>query len=198
MEFDPMPMDDAIDGEGMTFLEPESDQESEPDPFNSSITINDVGSNFDTDSWYEPPADEDSNTEIATDDDAGMNIEEAIEMEIENDDMLGCIQHPHGGYVYPDPENESPEPSTTGVLRENPYHPWANADELWLCDLLFRKSQVSRSVADEILGAISSGRLSTREPIRFKNSREMYNIMDQATDMVHMRFYKICPCSDLY
>ena len=79
-----------------------------------------------------------------------MDIIEST-LEVNEDEMLRCVKHPLGGYCWPDLEegNDSKHP-------DNPYHPWMNADELWICDVLFRKCQASTSVINEILGAIAS------------------------------------------
>ena len=98
-------------------------------------------------------------------------------LEVTEDDKIRCQKHPHGGYYW---EPDLEEKDKDSKQPDNPYHPWANTNELWICDLLFKKAQISISIADEILGAISSSRLCTKEPIRFKNSQEIYQIIDQA------------------
>jgi hypothetical protein len=64
---------------------------------------------------------------------------------------------------------------------DNPLHPWKHEGEIWLVNLLFRDGNVPRSVADELLGAFASGRISMRDgPIQFKNTREMMQLLDVA------------------
>ena len=135
----------------------DSDTGNDPDTGNDEF-FNDLS---DTGSWYAASTSElfsegeEERDEIENIDDV---LEENSDMEV--DDILGCIGHPHGGYVYPDwtPEDEN-------VAADDNYYPWQNDTELWLCDLLFRRGQVSTVVADEILGAITSGKLSSKEPI---------------------------------
>jgi hypothetical protein len=93
-------------------------------------------------------------------------------LEVSEDNMLSCVKHPHSGYCW-NLSLEENEEENNSKHRDNPYYLWANAEELWICDILFRKGHVLTKVADEILGAIASSRLCTREPIRFKNSCEI-------------------------
>ena len=138
----------------------------------------------DTGSWYAPSTSEEEEHEDVEDVDDVLDINS----DIEDDDMLGYIAHPHGGYLYQNAQDK--QENTTEIPDQ--YYPWQNATELWLCDLLFRRGHLSIAVADEILGAISSGQLSSKEPVRFKNSREMHQLMDKvAIDMVSILFINI-------
>ena len=63
----------------------------------------------------------------------------------------------------------------------NPLYPWKNEGEIWLTNLLFRRRDISRTVADEILGAFASKKISMIDgPIQFTNSREMIKLLDIA------------------
>jgi hypothetical protein len=135
----------------------------------------------DTGSWYAPSTSEEDEHE---------DVDDVLDInsDIEDDDMLGYIAHPHGGYLYQNAQDK--QENATEIPDQ--YYPWQNATELWLCDLLFRRGHLSIAVADEILGAISSGKLSSTEPVRFKNSREMHQLMDKvAIDMVSISFINI-------
>ena len=63
----------------------------------------------------------------------------------------------------------------------NPLYLWRNEGEIWLTNLLFRRGDISRAVADEILGAFASKKISMIDgPIQFTNSREMIKLLDIA------------------
>ena len=63
----------------------------------------------------------------------------------------------------------------------NPLYLWKNEGEIWLTNLLFRRGDISRAVADEILGAFASKKISMINGlIQFTNSREMIKLLDIA------------------
>jgi len=115
---------------------------------------------------------------IENDKDVGDN--EIRPYEFDDTPVDRVISHDKGGYIYED----NSDASNNHELNNNLFYPWANEDEFWLSDLLF--NNVSSSATDKILGAIATGRLSTRMPIRFKNTREMHAILDQGAEIVKM------------
>ena len=72
----------------------------------------------------------------------------------------------------------------------NPLYPWKNEGEIWLTNLLFRRGDISQTVANEILGAFASKKISMRDGIQFTNSREMIKLLDIAARKGVVCMYK--------
>lgn len=127
--------------------------------------------------------DEDEDEENEENDDEEVVGLDELSEELSDDDVE-IVSHDKGGYIY-DLDKDDKDDSES----DNLFYPWANEDELWLSNFLFKN--ISSSVANTILEAITTGRLFTRLPIRFKNVREMHSIIDQGADIVKMVSYYI-------
>jgi len=65
----------------------------------------------------------------------------------------------------------------------NPLRPWKHEGEIWLTNLLFTNGNMSRSTADEILGAFANGKMIMASgPVQFTNSRQMMKLLDIAAE----------------
>jgi hypothetical protein len=110
----------------------------------------------------------------------------AIDSEQNASDYI--VYEPTGGQVFDSEQARTRHNEFMAELQwvpesdaNNPLHPWKHEGEIWLTDLLFRKGNISRTTADNLLGAFVNGKISMKDgPIQFKNSREMMGLLDVA------------------
>ena len=71
----------------------------------------------------------------------------------------------------------------SNIDKNNPLYPWKHEGEIWLTNLLFTNGNMSRSTADEILGAFANGKMIMASgPVQFTNSRQMMKLLDIAAE----------------
>ena len=87
--------------------------------------------------------------------------------------------HLDGGYII-DSGINTLDPCNHDLLDNAKYHPWVNADELWLTNFIFTKAKMSSRVANSLLNMFTIGQLHMQQPICFGSVHKMYRIMDTA------------------
>jgi hypothetical protein len=98
------------------------------------------------------------------------------------------VYEPTGGMIFDSEEACSQHSEFMKSLQwlpdsdpNNLLYPWKHEGEIWLTDLLFRKANISRATADNLLSAFANERISMADgPVQFTNSKEMIELLDIA------------------